>query len=102
MRRSVVLALALLTSACASGGPGTPTIGTDGGTTQQIGTPCARAKQIADDCKTRQGDSGVEIEFDQAKCESSGAQGEAAAQCIINNSSNCDCLLACALKQTCP
>lgn len=86
--------------------PGTPFIGdsdlTPGGDSGSGGTRCERAKKIADGCNASQpSDSGVEINFDQAKCESSGAQGQAAAQCIIDNSTNCDCLLPCAINQTC-
>lgn len=101
-----MLALIVL-NACTSGGPGTPVLGDQGGSSgggdSGSGSPCARAKQIADGCKAKQtSDSAVEIDFDQAKCESSGTQGQAAAQCIINNSTNCDCLLPCAINQACP
>jgi len=93
MLRTPFLAI-LVTVACSSGGSGSVPGG--GGTT------CAQAKKVSDDCNAKQGDSGVTFNFDVAKCESGGSQAQTAAQCIVNNSSNCDCMLTCALKGSCP
>jgi hypothetical protein len=96
MSKVALLLVAVVLIACSSGGPGSADLG-GGGT----GTACEKAKKVADDCKASGGDSGVTINFDLAKCESGGAEAEAAAQCIVNNSSNCDCLLPCAIKKSC-
>ena len=65
-------------------------------------SPCAEAKQVADDCNAKQtGSSKVTVNFDQAKCESSGDQGKKAAECIVANKSNCDCLVKCSLAGSC-
>lgn len=65
--------------------------------------PCAEAKKVADECNAKPAKDGAKItaDFDTAKCQSSGEQGKKAAECIVTNKSNCDCLLQCALTGAC-
>jgi hypothetical protein len=68
------------------------------------GGSCAEAKKVADECNAKPTDGGttITINFDQAKCESAGAQGETAAKCIVANRTKCECFVACGIKGTCP
>ena len=73
--------------------------------TSSTGSACAEAKKVADECNAKQPEDGgtkVTVNFDQAKCESGGSQTQTAAQCIVNNRSNCECFIACGIKGSCP
>jgi hypothetical protein len=64
---------------------------------------CAEAKKVADECnaKPKDGGASVTVNFDQGKCESGGDQAKKAADCIVQNKSNCDCILACSIQGSC-
>ncbi len=66
------------------------------------GSACAQAKSVADTCNAKPQDGGakVTLTFDQGKCEGSD-QGKKAAQCIVDNKNNCDCILKCTLTGAC-
>jgi hypothetical protein len=92
---TLILALFAATAACSS----------DESSSTTSSGACAEAKKVADDCNAKQpadGGTSTKITFDQAKCESAGAQGQTMAQCIVTNKSNCDCFLACGIKGSCP
>jgi hypothetical protein len=76
----------------------------DSSTTGDQASSCTSAKQVSDDC-AKQSDGGssgsVTVTFDEAKCESGGAQAKTAADCIVTNKSNCDCVLKCSLAGSC-
>jgi hypothetical protein len=74
-----------------------------GGSSDQA-TSCQNAKVTADNCNNQPSDGGAKItvNFDEAKCESGGAQAKTAADCITANKTNCSCVLSCSLKGTCP
>lgn len=61
---------------------------------------CDDAATVAKGCGTSDGGSGVTITFDAAKCKQSD-QGKAAAKCIVDNKSKCDCVLKCSLNGSC-
>lgn len=91
------LVLAIMTGAAACS--------SDDSSSTTSGGSCAEAKKVADECNAKQpadGGSTTTITFDQAKCESAGAQGETAAKCIVTNRANCDCFIACGIKGSCP
>jgi hypothetical protein len=92
--QALLLSLMVTTAACSS----------DDSNSTTSGGSCAEAKKVADECNAKPKDGGttITINFDQAKCESGGAQGETAAKCIVTNRTNCDCFIACGLKGTCP
>ena len=95
---SFIVVVATL-SACSSGGAGSVDLG---GTNSGGGTACEKAKKVVDDCNaSRPADSGVTVNFNLEKCQSGGAQAEAAAQCVVNNAANCDCVLPCAIQGSC-
>lgn len=94
MQTSCILIITITTffvgsAACSSDDPST------------TASPCAEAKKVSDDCKVESADSGISFKFDEAKCESGGDQAKAAATCIVNNKSNCNCLLKCSLSGSC-
>ena len=65
---------------------------------------CAEAKKVSDDCNASQpkdGGTSVTVNFDQGKCESAGDNGKKAADCIVANKGNCDCLLKCSVNGSC-
>lgn len=103
MKPARILALALVASlvglvACSDDDEGGST-----GSTASAASSCAEAKKVADECNAKPQDGGaqVTVTFDQAKCESSGDQGKKAADCIVANRSNCDCLAKCAISGSC-
>lgn len=63
---------------------------------------CDEAKTVADSCNAKPQDGGtsISITFDSAACAQSD-QGKKAAQCIVDNKSNCDCILKCSLTGSC-
>jgi hypothetical protein len=65
--------------------------------------PCGEASQIVESCNAMQPDTGasVTITFDKTQCQQAGDQGKKAAQCIIDNKSNCTCPLKCSLSGSC-
>src|SRR5436309_998262 len=67
------------------------------------GDACSQAKTVADSCSTKSGDSGTgtTITFDVAQCQNAGDKGQKVAQCIVDNKSNCDCFVKCALSGSC-
>ena len=66
------------------------------------GSSCDQASKVADDCNAKPSEGGIKttITFDKAKCESSD-QGKKAAQCIVDNKTNCDCFIKCTINGTC-
>ena len=62
---------------------------------------CAEAKTAAESCSSSSDAGSVKITFDQAKCESGGDQAKKAAECIVQNKSNCDCHIKCQLQGSC-
>jgi hypothetical protein len=70
-------------------------------TTASGADTCDQASKVADDCNAKPAEGGVKITltFDKAKCASSDKK---AAQCIVDNKTNCDCFIACGVKGTCP
>ena len=68
------------------------------------GDACSQAKTVADSCNSKPaGDSGTSTTFtlDVAQCQSAGDKGQKVAQCIVDNKSNCDCLVKCAIGGSC-
>jgi hypothetical protein len=63
---------------------------------------CQQAKTVIDSCNAKPQDGGLTVttKFDSAQCEGSD-QAKKAAQCIVDNKSNCDCIIKCSLQGSC-